>query len=71
MTVFEQRTHEQLQQVSQHICDLTLRDLFAMSALNGLCANDNYTGSKYRAFAETAYKLADEMLNKRKGKQGE
>lgn len=40
MTVFEQRTHEQLQRASQHICDLTLRDLFAMSALAGFCANE-------------------------------
>jgi hypothetical protein len=65
MTVFEQHTHEQLQRASQHICDLTLRDLFAMSALNGLCANDNCIDNTYRDFAETAYKLADEMLKVR------
>jgi hypothetical protein len=69
MTIFEQRTHEQLQQVSQHICDLTLRDLFAMSALNGMYANDTYfTNASYREVAEIAYRQADEMLKERKEK---
>jgi hypothetical protein len=65
MTVFEQHTHEQLQRASQHICDLTLRDLFAMSALNGMFANDNCIDNTFREFAEMAYEQADEMLKVR------
>lgn len=66
MTVFEQHTHEQLQRVSQHICDLTLRDLFAMSALNGMYANNTYyPEATYRDFATMAYEQADEMLKAR------
>lgn len=69
MTVFEQHTHEQLQRASQHICDLTLRDLFAMSALNGMYANDTgFTDATYRDYAEMAYKQADEMLKAKEEK---
>lgn len=63
MTAFEQRTHEQLQQVSQHICDLTLRDLFAMSSLNALLQKPI---ESFEVVAKQAYRVADEMLEARK-----
>lgn len=69
MTVFEQRTHEQIQQVSQHICDLTLRDLFAMSALNGIVSSGLVCNSTPKnMISATAYEFADAMLKAREVK---
>ena len=65
MTVFEQRTHEQLQRASQHICDFTLRDLFAMSALNALLQKPI---ESFETVAKQACRVADEMLEARKKK---
>jgi hypothetical protein len=43
--------------------DLALRDYFAAHALGGLLAGGSFKGSMT---AETAYKIADEMLQARK-----
>lgn len=65
MTVFEQHTHEQLQRASQHICDLTLRDLFAMSALAGFCANEKLNHHSEIEMSKFSYDFADAMLKVR------
>jgi hypothetical protein len=65
MTVFEQHTHEQLQRASQHICDLTLRDLFAMSSLNALLQKPI---ESFETVAKQAYRVADAMLKVREEK---
>lgn len=68
MNILEQQTMEHLCNLDSKIPNLTLRDLFAMSALNGMYANDiYYTDASYRDFAEMAYKQADEMIKVRKG----
>lgn len=68
MTTLEQQTMEHLCNLDSKIPKLTLRDLFAMSALNGMYANDtHYTDCTYRDFAEMAYKQAEEMIKVRKG----
>lgn len=65
MTIFEQHTHEQIQRASQHICDLTLRDLFAMSALNALLQKPI---ESFETVAKQAYRVAGEMLEAREAK---
>lgn len=68
MNVLEQQTMEHLCNLDSKIPNLTLRDLFAMSALNGMYANGTqYTDATYRDFAEMAYKQAEEMIKVRKG----
>lgn len=52
--------------------EITLRDYFAAAALQGMCANPDISESAYLnkvsqtrlriSFAESAYKMADEML---------
>lgn len=42
----------------------TLRDLFAMTALQGLLANDPHT-CEYETYAIVAYRHADHMLKER------
>lgn len=68
MNVLEQQTMEHLCNLDSKIPNLTLRDLFAISALNGMYANNTYfTDATYRDFAEMAYKQAEEMIKVRKG----
>lgn len=45
---------------------LTLRDQFAISALQGLCAANSYALSAGANLAKKAYFLADAMLEERK-----
>lgn len=45
---------------------LTLRDQFAISALQGLCAADAYSQAAGVNLAKKAYFLADAMLEERK-----
>lgn len=45
---------------------LTLRDQFAISALQGLCAADAYSQAAGANLAKKAYFLADAMLEERK-----
>lgn len=66
MTVFEQHTHELLQSACRKIPDVTLRDLFAMSSINGLIFGiDEENVQKY---ANKAYLIADAMLEAREKK---
>lgn len=53
-------------------CEITLRDEFAMSALNGMISTsktvysaDNHKLSTPTQFAEIAYEYADAMMKKR------
>jgi hypothetical protein len=67
LTKEELATHRAIQRLGQKIPDLTLRDLFAMSYMNGLVSrvhiNDNY-----KEKSEFAYKVADAMLEAREKK---
>lgn len=48
----------------------TLRDQFAMAALTGICAcGPTSSGSPNAFYADRAYKIADAMLEARKGKE--
>lgn len=68
MNILEQLTMEHLCNLDSKIPELTLRDLFAMSALNGIYANNtHFTDATYRDYAVIAYKQADEMIKVRKG----
>lgn len=68
MNVLEQQTMEHLCNLDSKIPNLTLRDLFAMSALTGMYANDtNFADASYHDIAEIAYKQAEEMIKVRKG----
>lgn len=68
MNILEQQTMEHLCNLDSKIPELTLRDLFAMSALNGMYANDtHYTDATYHDFAVMAYEQAEEMIKVRKG----
>lgn len=44
----------------------TLRDTFAMNAMNGLLANGHFNSENPTVTAELAYKIADAMLGVRK-----
>lgn len=68
MNVLEQQTMEHLCNLDSKIPNLTLRDLFAMSVLNGMYANSTYfTDATYRDFAVMAYEQAEIMIKVRKG----
>lgn len=41
---------------------MSLRDAFAIAALQGICANPNFAGSMGNYAANAAYCIADEML---------
>ena len=76
MTVIELRTMELVSKAAERIAsaDVSLRDIFAMSALNGVIANGFASGDcgafpdKFDAeqYAESAYCIADAMLEARK-----
>lgn len=44
----------------------TLRDAFAMNALNGLISNGHFNSENPKVSAELAYKIADAMMEVRK-----
>lgn len=68
MNALEQQTMEHLCNLDSKIPNLTLRDLFAMSALTGMYANDtHFADASYRDYAEMAYRQAEEMIKVRKG----
>ena len=48
--------------------ELTLRDMFAMAALNGLLSTDEGQAVEHWSNCEAAYELADRMLEARKPK---
>ena len=76
MTVLENQTMNLVSRAAKRIADLdiTLRDIFAMSALNGIIRNGFESGNcdavpdKFDAeqYAESAYCIADAMLEARK-----
>jgi hypothetical protein len=68
MTREEQITMQSLQRLERKIPDLTLRDLFAMNIINGLCANTLLSTTSLDDFATLTYKQADAMLKAREGK---
>lgn len=46
---------------------MTLRDYFAAAAFQGLLINGHHKNVRYSYIAEDAYKLADAMIEARKG----
>lgn len=65
MTREERVTMQAIQRLERKIPDMTLRDLFAMSALQGTLRGTTYTDEEIAIKAEQAYKLADAMLKAR------
>lgn len=66
MTIFEQHTHELLQQACKNFSELSLRDLFAMSAINGVIGDYYINSSNAEEHANSAYLIADAMLERSK-----
>lgn len=62
-TVEEQRTMIAIQNINRKLPEVTLRDLFAMSALNSLI---QINMSPFDKIAKFAYCFADAMLEARK-----
>lgn len=79
MTVIEMQTMDLVSKAAKRIADLdiTLRDLFAMSALNGIIRNGFESGNcdsipdKFDAeqYAASAYCIADAMIEARKNRK--
>jgi hypothetical protein len=46
--------------------ELTLRDQFAIAAINGLTSNIEEWPSNYENYAKHSYRVADAMLKERK-----
>lgn len=65
-TIEEQRTMIAIQQLNAKVPEVTLRDLFAMSVLNGLISGRYVTDVNKKDIAKLAYKQADVMLEARK-----
>lgn len=61
-TAVEQRTHEAIQDINRKF-DVTLRDLFAMSAMNALLQKPF---GCIEGVAEQSYRIANAMLKVRK-----
>ena len=68
LTKEELATHRAIQRLGQKIPDITLRDLFAMSAIGGMSANSGLNNHTLEQLAELAYKQADAMLKAREKK---
>lgn len=66
MTREEQSTMQAIQQLNRKIPEVTLRDLFAMSVINGMSANIDLNNDTLEHLAELSYKQADAMLEARK-----
>lgn len=69
MTVIEAQTMNMICSAAKKIAgtSLTERDIFAMAALNGIISRGYETGKSYaRHYAETAYSIADAMLEVRR-----
>jgi hypothetical protein len=65
MTVFEQRTHEAVQELNRKIPELKLRDLFAMSIIQTQVKDCLYDDDEIKGMAEQSYRIADAMLEAR------
>ena len=68
MTIIEQNTMEAIQSINQKIPDIELRDLFAMSALQGILPTPYGQSANNENVAASAYAIADEMIKARKRK---
>ena len=66
-TSSEQRTMAAIQAIAESVSEISLRDLFAMNALNGIIANGDFLGSEEQ-YAGQAYSFADAMLKTRRKK---
>ena len=66
-TSSEQRTMAAIQAIAESVSEISLRDLFAMNALNGIIANGDFHGSEEQ-YTEQAYSFADAMLKTRRKK---
>ena len=58
---------DSINEINRKMPEVTLRDLFAMNALNGILAQGDFHGSEQQ-YAEEAYCFADAMLKARKSK---
>ena len=58
---------DSINEINRKMPEVTLRDLFAMNALNGILAQGDFHGSEQQ-FAEEAYCFADAMMKARKQK---
>lgn len=66
ITVEEQRTMQAIQKLNAKIPEVTLRDLFAMSSINGLIYDVGIDEENVQRYANKAYLIADAMLEARK-----
>lgn len=66
MTREEQDTMNAIQNINRKLPEVTLRDLFAMSVINGMIANSGLYNDTSEQRAELAYKQADAMFEARK-----
>lgn len=58
---------DSINEINRKMPEVTLRDLFAMSALNGIIAQCDFSESQQQ-YAEEAYNFADAMIKARKKK---
>jgi hypothetical protein len=65
MTREEQITMQAIQRLERKIPDMTLRDLFAMSALNGILCSGTYHNASLDHKVKQSWELADAMLRAR------
>ena len=68
MVMFEPWVKNALEGIEYKIPEVTLRDLFAMNALNAIIAQCDFSESQ-RQYAEQAYNFADAMIDARKIKR--
>lgn len=73
LTKEELATHRAIQRLGQKIPDLSLRDIFASSFLQGIISNPNYDFTKIneenvKGIAKGSYLIADAMLEAREKK---
>jgi len=64
-TVNEVKTMDAIQSINQKIPELTLRDLFAMNVMSGICvaaSDDSVNNWNFDGLAALSYKAADAML---------
>jgi hypothetical protein len=66
----ESTTMAAIQSINEKLPDLELRDMFAMSALQALIPTPwgQSSDTSFEAISDTAYSIADEMIEARKKK---
>ena len=68
LTKEELATHRAIQRLGQKIPELSLRDIFAISVINGTLRGTTYTEKEIEIKTEQAYRIADAMLEAREKK---